>query len=109
MAWLALCREAECGETGRLREEWRDAHFAYVEQMLPRLLVAGPLRATPGGPWRDSLFIYDVETEAEARELLTADPYYQAGIYGTVEFRPFVPAAGRWPGGTLWSGFVTSA
>lgn len=107
MAYAALCFDRDDADTAALRQRERDRHFAYVESILHRLLVAGPLglpgaEATPGGPHGASLFLYDVSTEAEARRLLEADPYYQAGIYGRVELRPFIPAAGTWIGGAIW-------
>lgn len=104
MAWVALCTDRADADTGALRAAHRDAHFAYVESILDRVLAAGPLAEPGSAGFRASLFVYDVATEAEARALLLADPYHAAGIYGRVEFHPWWPAAGRWVGGTLWGG-----
>jgi len=102
MAWVATCVDRGDVDTAPLRARERDAHFAYIESILAKVLVAGPL-ATPGtGTHGASLFIYDVADEAEARRLLEGDPYFAAGIYGEVELRPFWPAAGRWIGGKIW-------
>lgn len=102
MAWLALCTDRTDIDTGALRRAARDAHFAYIESILERLLVAGPLAAPGSTEHRASLFIYRVGSEAEARRLLKDDPYWQAGIYAECSFRPFTPAAGEWVGGAIW-------
>ena len=102
MPYLAICRDDQDRDTGNLRRSERDAHFAYIETILDRLLVAGPLPEADSGSHTASLFVYAVDSEAEARALLEADPYFKAGIYGECELKPFVPAAGSWIGGTIW-------
>jgi uncharacterized protein YciI len=100
--YVAICRDDPQRDTGALREAHKLAHFAYIESILGRLLVAGPLPQPPDGAHRASLFVYAVETEVEARAMLQADPYFQAGIYSDVELQAFLPAAGGWIGGTVW-------
>jgi uncharacterized protein YciI len=102
MAWIAICRDATGRDTAALRSAHRDRHFAYIESILERVLAAGPLAEPGSHGHRSSLFIYDVASEAEARALLEADPYFTAGIYGEVCLEPWWPAAGRWLGGTIW-------
>jgi uncharacterized protein len=102
MPWIALCFDRDDIDTGTPRRTERDAHFTYIESILDRILIAGPLAAPGGGRYSASLFIYRVDSEKEARQLLEADPYYRAGIYARTEFHPFIPAAGEWIGGTLW-------
>lgn len=102
MAWVALCLDRTDIDTGALRRAERDAHFAYIESIMGRLLVAGPLAAPGSAEHRASLFIYRVDTEAAARELLQGDPFWRAGIYADCQFHPFTPAAGAWLGGAIW-------
>ena len=73
-----------------------------IETILDRLLIAGPLAENRGRRHAASLFVYGVDQEGEARQLLEDDPYFQAGIYGEVRLWSFTPAAGRWIGGTIW-------
>jgi len=102
VAWVVLCMDNEALDTAALRRKARDAHFAYIESVLDRLLVAGPL-AVPGSKvHKASLFIYAAASAAEARALVEADPFFLAGIYARIEVHPFTPAAGQWIGGTLW-------
>ena len=102
MAYVAICRDDPERDTAALRIDEKDRHFAYIESILDQLLVAGPLKAAPGDPYGASLFVYAVDTEAEARVLLENDPYFRAGIYGDVRFEAFQPAAGEWIGGKIW-------
>lgn len=102
MPYIALCEDDPTVDTRALRSREKDAHFAYIEGILGRLLIAGPLTTAPGQPHQGSLFIYAVESESAARQLLENDPYYKAGIYGTVRLMAFVPAAGEWIGGKIW-------
>jgi uncharacterized protein YciI len=78
------------------------AHMQYVESILDRLLLAGPLFDDPGATMIGSLYVFKTDSLPEARRLLEADPYYQAGFWKTVEFRPTLPAAGDCVGGRIW-------
>lgn len=80
----------------------RADHFAYIETILDRIAIAGPLRTDAGG-FAGSILVYDVADEAEARALLTGDPYYAAGIWDDPVIHRFTAAAGQWIGGTIWS------
>ena len=102
MPWLALCMDDPHKDCRGLRAAEKSRHFAYIESILDQLLVAGPLSESPVAGFSGSVFVYAVETEEQARRLLEDDPYYQAGIYTDVRFWQFLPAAGAWPGGTLW-------
>lgn len=102
MPYIAVCEDDPTVDTAALRRREKDAHFAYIEEILDQLLVAGPLAAAAGGRHTGSLFVYAADSETQARQLLEGDPYYQAGIYGQVRLVPFVPAAGQWIGGTIW-------
>lgn len=102
MPYIAICEDDPAVDTQALRQAQKDAHFAYIESILGSLLVAGPLVKPGGETHGGSLFIYAVNSEAEARQLLENDPYFQAGIYADVSLAPFLPAAGEWIGGTIW-------
>ena len=39
---------------------------------------------------------------AQARAWLESDPYFAAGFWARIEYRPFLPAAGDLVGGTAW-------
>jgi uncharacterized protein YciI len=77
------------------------AHLAHVETVLDRIAVAGPLRDAAGA-MVGSLLIVHAETEADARAFLEADPYFAAGVWGSIRIQPFRASAGGWIGGKGW-------
>jgi uncharacterized protein YciI len=69
-----------------LRPKIRPAH---LENLRP-LVNAGKLKIS--GPFTDgsgSLFIVDMESEAEARAFAESDPYTTSGVFASVEVKPF--------------------
>ena len=100
MAWLVLCRDAD--DSGALRRRHLDRHLAYIESVMDRVAVAGPLAETVGGAFEGSFFVYLTDDRAVAESLLHNDPYFQAGLYGEVEFHAFRAVAGAWVGGAAW-------
>jgi uncharacterized protein YciI len=65
----------------------RDEHMAYLDKLSERGLVVSAGRQDPpvGG-----VILFDVDTEAEARELIAADPYVRHGVaeYTATGWRP---------------------
>ncbi|MBT8442839.1 MAG: hypothetical protein KJO76_10675 [Gammaproteobacteria bacterium] len=102
MAYIAICRDAESANSAELRESNLQAHFSYIENILDRLLIAGPAGGTSNEDFAFSVFIYDTDDVVEAERLLQGDPYFQCGLFQEVRLEPFVPAAGRWIGGKVW-------
>jgi len=96
MAFAVWCRDTRSGDPQGIRARELRPHLDYVATLGPRLLVAGPLQLAGAEPFDGSLFVYDVATEAEARELLTGDPYFKAGLYESITVSAFIPARGRW-------------
>jgi len=89
-------------KAAKIRKELAPAHLAYVETILEKIEVAGPLSNAAGEEYTSSAFIYKTETSNEAESLLHADPYYLAGLYATVTIKHFYAAAGNWAGGKTW-------
>jgi len=79
----------------------RAAHFAYIETIMDRIAVAGPLRTDDNG-FAGSVLVYDVPDPDTARALLEGDPYFAADIWESVELYPFTAAVGTWIGGKIW-------
>ena len=84
----------------RLRAEHLQAHLAYAETVIDRIAVGGPLR--DDDRYFGSLIVLEVDSEAEARAILEADPYHQAGVWAETEIRPFRAVIGDWVGGKTW-------
>ncbi len=100
MATLFLCTDAPGSKA--LRDQHREAHFAYIESIMDQVLIAGPLDSDQGKTPAGSVFVYATDDREAATRLLHNDPYFTAGIYGSVECRHFLPAAGTWIGGGIW-------
>lgn len=90
----------DAADAARLRTEHLEAHLAYAETILDRIAVGGPLRE--GDTFFGSLIVLRVDSEAEARAILEADPYFKAGVWGEIEIRPFRAVIGDWVGGKTW-------
>jgi hypothetical protein len=99
-AFAVWCADGEAAEA--LRRDRLDGHLAFVEAHHERYLVAGPLRRDAEARLAGSLFVILAETEAEAREFMSGDPYVSAGVYQSMVYRRLTPAAGRWMGGVIW-------
>lgn len=100
MPYVIVGRDAVDSATPR--REYIAEHLEFVERSIDRILVAGPLRDPATGANVGSLYVLDVDTEAEARALLESDPYYRAGVWATVSVESFMGAAGTWVGGLAW-------
>ncbi len=98
-AYAAYCIDAP--GAAEPRREHLKAHLAYVEQVMHKLLVAGPLK-DEAGEMIGSLIVFAVDTAAEARQLLDGDPYHRAGVWSDVRIARFLPAAGTFVGGRNW-------
>ena len=100
MAWLVLCRDLP--DSGALRRHHLERHLAYIESVMDWVAVAGPLAESVDGEFSGSCFVYLTDDRAVAESLLQNDPYFEAGLYGEVEFHAFRASAGTWVGGAGW-------
>ena len=100
MPYICFCTDHP--GSNQLRRDHTPAHLDYIETILDRILIAGPLIEAESGSFNASCSIYQVDTQEEALHLLHNDPYFIAGIYAEVRCQPFLPAAGTWIGGKTW-------
>jgi len=77
-------------------------HLRYVEAILDRLALAGPLFSPDGQRMIGSLYVFKTDNLDEARLWLEGDPYFAARFWQSIDYRPFLPAAGDFVGGTIW-------
>jgi uncharacterized protein YciI len=72
----------------------REAHLAYVRGDAPaRLIVGGPY-LSPEGAMIGSLLIVEAENEAAIAAFVREDPYGKAGLFQSVEVRPWKVTVG---------------
>ncbi len=66
----------------------RDAHLAHIEAAGGAISQAGPFLDAEGG-MVGSLLIFEAETRAEVEAWCAEDPYAKAGLFASVEIRPW--------------------
>ena len=69
-----------------LRMATRPAHLAYLEKVAVK--GAGPFIDDAGNP-NGSLVISEAKDFADAKAIAAADPYAQAGLFASVDIRPW--------------------
>lgn len=93
--WYAIVGDDKPGTLAQ-RLQARPDHLARLEELKQqgRLLLAGPFPAIDSedpGPagFSGSLIVAQFATLTEARAWADADPYVTAGVYNSVDVRPF--------------------
>ncbi len=71
-----------------LRLATRAAHLAFLEAHAPQIKLGGPFLDEAEKPV-GSLLILDCENLAAAQVLLDQDPYAKAGLFSSVQLRPW--------------------
>lgn len=66
----------------------RPVHLEHLEGLGDKLVFAGALLDAEGNP-EGSLLVYEAETLEAASAALTADPFVSAGIFESVEIKPW--------------------
>ncbi|WP_454852395.1 YciI-like protein [Rhizobium binxianense] len=88
MLFAFLCKD----KPGHLnvRMETRPAHLEHLNRLNAEgtLAMAGPFLDAEGKP-NGSLVIVKAETAEEARKLAEADPYAKAGLFESIEIKPY--------------------
>jgi uncharacterized protein len=91
MHFVALCLDKPDSLAKRL--ENRAAHLAFLNEKAEMVKLGGPFLNSDGQPC-GSMLIVDCPDEAAARAFLAQDPYAEAGLFASVEVRPFRPVVG---------------
>ncbi|VVE23302.1 YciI family protein [Pandoraea anhela] len=88
-------------QTSGKRDDFRRAHLDYLQRFNLEILCAGALlgdpddAAAPGSrPEIGSLYVVDFPSESSARRFAFEDPFHQAGLFASVEVRPFTARLG---------------
>jgi uncharacterized protein YciI len=88
MLYALICTD----KTGSLatRKAKRPEHLAYLKSLGDKLVLAGPFTEEDGASMNGSLIVVEAGSVEEARQLGAGDPFAQAGIFETVEVRPWI-------------------
>ena len=80
------------------RLDVRPDHLQFLSEMGSRMKLAGPLMDEAGEHPVGSLIIISADSVAHAEKLMAADPYRAAGLFKSVDFRPWRGVLGEWWG-----------
>ncbi|MDE3176992.1 MAG: YciI family protein [Pseudomonadota bacterium] len=92
MLFVATCTDKP--ESNALRLEARPAHLAYLKGLSTKVKAGGALLSPDRKTVLGSLLIIDAENEAEIEAMLAQDPYAQAGLFASVDIKPWRQAVG---------------
>mgnify|MGYP001767268319 FL=1 len=87
MLFAAMCHDKPDHLAVRLAT--REAHVAWLKSLAPRVRIAGPFLDDTGEIMQGSIVVIEAESLAEAKAVFAADPYAAAGLFATVEIRPW--------------------
>ncbi|MEM6410979.1 MAG: YciI family protein [Pseudomonadota bacterium] len=78
-----------------LRLSNRPDHLDWAKRFEDIILMAGPVFAEDGETFAGSVFVLEMDTLEAVRAWAAEDPYAKAGLFETVEIRPFSWVLGR--------------
>ncbi len=87
MLYLAICRDKP--DHLALRTATREVHVAWLKSLGAVLKIAGPFLDDGATEMRGSLLVVEAEDLAAAKAIFVADPYQAAGLFETVEVKPW--------------------
>jgi uncharacterized protein YciI len=68
----------------------RPDHEAYLESLGETLVFAGPFMMADGETMNGSLIVIEATTLDAARTIAAGDPFAKAGLFASVEIRPWL-------------------
>ncbi|MDQ7793842.1 MAG: YciI family protein [bacterium] len=78
MRWVAIFDDNE--DAGEIRDRHSADHYAYLDGNRDAILLAGGLRSAPGERPCGGLWVLEVESKAQAVELIERDPFVVHGL-----------------------------
>jgi hypothetical protein len=88
MLFALICTDKP--NTLSVRKANRPDHLAYLESLGDMLVFAGPFTEEDGQTMNGSLIVIEAPSLADAREIADNDPFARAGIFDSVDIRPWL-------------------
>ncbi len=85
MLYIVLCKDFP--KSSQLRASTRPEHLNYLDSF--KIRYAGPFMSDTTEEMIGSLIVLDANSLEEAKQFAANDPYSQAGLFETVEIKPF--------------------
>jgi len=79
---------------GSLRLANREVHLAFLKENAAMVRLGGPFLSEDGGRMVGSLLIIEAEDLGAARIWAAGDPYAKAGVFESVDIRPWRAVVG---------------
>ena len=73
-----------------IRQANRPEHVDYLESLGDSLVFAGPFTEPDGETMTGSLIVIEASSLGMARSIAAQDPFAKAGLFATVEIRPWL-------------------
>jgi len=78
-----------------IRKEKRPEHLAYLKSLGEALKFAGPFTQEDGETMNGSLIVVEAPSLQAARDIAGGDPFAKAGLFASVEIRPWLWSIGK--------------
>jgi uncharacterized protein len=88
MLYALICTDKPGSAAVRLAN--RPDHVAYLENLGETLVFAGPFLMEDGATMNGSLIVIEATSLDAARKIAAGDPFAKAGLFATVEIRPWL-------------------
>jgi uncharacterized protein len=88
MLYAIICTDKP--NSVEVRKANRPQHLDYLRGLGGKVVLAGPFTAEDGQTMIGSLIVVDADSSAEARKLADGDPFVKAGLFETVDVRPWI-------------------
>ena len=85
MLYMVLCKDSP--KSSQLRTSTRPEHLNYLDSF--KIRFAGPFMSDTTEEMIGSLIILEANSLAEAKQFAANDPYNLAGLFESVEIKPF--------------------
>ena len=87
MLFAIICNDKPGGLA--IRKDRRPEHLAYLKGLGETLKFAGPFVAEDLETMNGSLIVVEAPSLQDARSLAEGDPFAKAGVFASVEIRPW--------------------
>lgn len=88
MLYALICTDKP--DSLAIRQTNRPEHLAYLEGLGDRLVLAGPFIDADSQAMTGSLIVIEAPSLEAAQEIATGDPFAKAGLFASVEIRPWL-------------------
>lgn len=87
MLFAVICTDKPDAQD--LRIATREAHVKFLTENRDRVIIAGPFLTEDGEGMNGSLVVIEGTSADDVRAFAANDPYAQAGLFASVEIRPW--------------------